>query len=67
MKPLWALVQILRHHLGRVLIDFVDPLVVAKKVALTDVHKYISIYDIEPFLSSGTKGISGTMVRGKNR
>lgn len=60
------LVQILHHLLGRVLIDFIDPLVVAKKVALTDVNKYISIYDIEPFLSNGTKGVSGSIVRGKN-
>lgn len=58
--------QILHHLLGRVLIDFIDPLVVAKKVALTDVHKYISIYDIEPLLTSGTKGVSGTIVKGKN-
>lgn len=59
------LVQILHHLHGRILIDFIDPLIVAKKVALTDAHKYISIYDIEPFLSSGIKGVSGTMVRGK--
>lgn len=51
---------------GRVLIDFLDPLIVAKEVALTDIHKYISIRDIESYLSSGTKGISGTIVRGKN-
>lgn len=50
---------------GRILIDFVDPLIVAQKVAITDIHKYISISDIESSLSSGTKGISGTIVRGK--
>ncbi len=58
-------VQILLLLLGRVLIDFVDPLIVAQKVAETDIHKYISIGDIESSLSSGTKGISGTIVRGK--
>lgn len=50
---------------GRILIDFVDPLIVAKKVALTDIHKYISIGDIQDCLNSGPKGISGTIVRGK--
>lgn len=50
---------------GRVLIDFVDPLIVAQKIAETDIHKYISIGDIESSLTSGTKGISGTIVRGK--
>lgn len=52
---------------SRVLIDFVDPLIVAQKIALTDINKYISINDIESFLSNGTKGISGTIVRGKNK
>lgn len=50
---------------ARVLIDFIDPLIVAQKVALTDVKTYISIGDIESQLSNGTKGISGTIVRGK--
>lgn len=50
---------------GRVLIDFVDPLIVAEKIAKTDIHKYISIGDIESYLTSGTKGISGTIVRGR--
>ena len=50
---------------GRILIDFVDPLIVAQRVALTDVNKYISIGDIETSLTSGSKGISGTIVRGK--
>mgnify|MGYP004482326551 CR=1 FL=1 len=52
---------------GRVLIDFIDPLIVAQKIALTDINKYISINDIESFLSNGTKGISGTIVRGKSK
>lgn len=52
---------------GRILIDFVDPLIVAQKVAITDIQKYISINDIASFLSSGTKGISGTIVRGKKK
>ena len=50
---------------ARVLIDFVDPLIVAQKIALTDCKTYISIGDIEAHLSNGTKGISGTIVRGK--
>lgn len=50
---------------GRVLIDFVDPLIVAQKIALTDSKSYISIGDIANSLSNGTQGISGTIVRGK--
>lgn len=52
---------------GRILIDFVDPLIVAQKVAITDINKYISISDIEGSLTSGLKGISGTIVRGRKR
>ena len=52
---------------GRVLIDFIDPLIVAQKIAITNIHNYISIGDIESCLSNGTKGIGGTIVRGKNK
>lgn len=50
---------------GRILIDFVEPLIIAQQVALTDASKYISINEIKPLLNNGTKGISGTFVRGK--
>lgn len=50
---------------ARVLIDFMDPLVVAEKVATTEEYKYITINDIANELRDGTKGISGIGARGK--
>ena len=44
---------------ARILIDFLDPLVVAEKVALTEKYKYITIDDIYYELRDGKKGISG--------
>ena len=43
---------------ARILIDFVDPLVVARKVATTDSTKYITINDIEEELRDGERGIN---------
>lgn len=50
---------------ARVLIDFMDPLVVAEKVAITDEYKYITISDIESELRDGKDGINGIGARGK--
>ena len=44
---------------ARILIDFLDPLIVAEKVALTDKYRYITINDIENELRDGKKGIDG--------
>ena len=44
---------------GRILIDFVDPIIVANKIANTEESKYISIDEIAKELKSGSKGISG--------
>lgn len=49
---------------ARILIDILDPLIVAKEVALADNSKYIRIDDIESKLRDGKKGIGGT---GANR
>lgn len=43
---------------ARILIDFVDPLVVAQKVATTDSNKYLTISDIEAELRDGERGIN---------
>ncbi len=43
---------------ARILIDFVDPLVVAQKIATTESDKYITIYDIEDDLRDGERGIN---------
>lgn len=50
---------------ARVLIDFMDPLIVAEKVATTEEYKYITINDIADELRDGTKGIGGIGARGK--
>ena len=50
---------------ARILIDFIDPLIVAEKVALTERYKYITIEDIENELRDGKKGVSGIVAHGK--
>ena len=42
---------------ARILIDFLDPLVVAEKIALTEKYKYITIDDIAYELRDGRDGI----------
>mgnify|MGYP002543828592 CR=1 FL=1 len=50
---------------ARILIDFVDPLIVAKKIAITEKYKYVTIDDIEKELRDGKKGINGIGANGK--
>ena len=50
---------------ARILIDFIDPLIVAKNVAITEKNKYITIDDFESELRDGKKGINGLGARGK--
>lgn len=50
---------------ARILIDFLDPLVVAKSVAITDKNKYITIDDFVDELRDGKKGVNGLGARGK--
>lgn len=52
---------------GRILIDFIDPLIVAEKVALTSNTQFISINEIAKDLKDGLKGIGGTSAQGKKR
>ena len=52
---------------GRILIDFIDPLIVAEKVALTSNSKIITINEIAENLKDGLSGIGGTSARGKKR
>lgn len=49
----------------RILIDFLDPLIVAKNVAETDNRKYITIDDFANELRDGKKGVDGIGARGK--
>lgn len=50
---------------GRILIDFVDPLIVAEKVATTDKNKIVTISQIVEEIREGGEGIGGTSAKGK--
>ncbi len=50
---------------ARILIDFVDPLVIAQKVATTEQYKYVTIDDIAKELRDGKKGVGGIGSNGK--
>lgn len=52
---------------GRILIDFMDPLVVAEKIANTENYKYVSINDIIPEIRDGYKGVGGIGAIGKKK
>ena len=52
---------------ARILIDFLDPLLVAQKIALTEKYKFITIDDIAYELRDGKNGISGIGANGKLR
>ncbi len=44
---------------ARILIDFIDPIIVAEKVAKTEEYKYIDINEIAKELKGGINGIGG--------
>lgn len=50
---------------ARILIDFIDPLIVAEKIATTEQYKYITIAEIASELRDGINGVGGTGSRGK--
>ena len=50
---------------GRILIDFMDPLIVAEKIAITDRRRFVTINDIAAELRDGKKSIDGSGVMGK--
>ena len=52
---------------ARILIDFMDPLIIAEKVALTENNQYIGIKDIEEELRDGERGVSGIGALGKKQ
>ena len=52
---------------ARILIDFMDPLIVAEKVATTDSYKYITVRDFVNELRDGTDGVDGKGARGKKK
>ena len=52
---------------ARILIDFIDPLIVAERVATTNFNKYLTINDIEDELRDGERGVSGIGAMGKKK
>lgn len=52
---------------GRILIDFVDPLIVAEKIAITEEYKFVSSNEIAREIREGAKGVSGVGARGKRK
>ena len=52
---------------GRILIDFVDPLVVAEKIAITEDYRFVSGTEISKEVKEGVRGVSGIGARGKSR
>ena len=52
---------------ARILIDFMDPLIVAEKIAITDKTKFVTINDIVHELRDGRKSIDGSGVMGKKQ
>ena len=52
---------------GRILIDFIDPLIVAEKIATTEHYKVVTNYEIAKDIKEGLKGVSGLAAKGKKR
>ena len=52
---------------ARILIDFIDPLIVAERVATTSYQKYVTINDIEEELRDGERGVGGIGAMGKKK
>ena len=52
---------------GRILIDFIDPIIVAEKIAITDENRFVNSYEIARAIKEGVKGIGGKRVRGKKK
>ncbi|MDP4092975.1 MAG: sporulation peptidase YabG [Bacillota bacterium] len=50
---------------GRILINALDPAMVAEKVALTDYRKVVTQYDVARITVSGSKGIGGITTKGR--
>ena len=50
---------------ARILIDFLDPIIVAEKIALTEINKYVTIDDIVYELRDGKNGVNGIGAKGK--
>lgn len=65
MKQLFLLGANFASSPKRIMIDFIDPLIVAERIALTENTKYLMIDDIEDELRDGRAGIDGIGAKGK--
>lgn len=50
---------------ARILIDFMDPLIVAEEISITNKNRIIRISDLENKIRNGRKAISGIGANGK--
>ena len=50
---------------ARILIDFLDPLIIAEKVATTETYKFVTVEDVIKEIRDGRKGIGGIGSNGK--
>jgi len=50
---------------ARVLIDFMDPIVVATKIVTTPENRFVTLNEILPEVREGSKGVGGTRGKGK--
>ena len=51
---------------GRILIDFLDPLIIAEKVSTTNKNKIVFMSDLEGIIRNGRKAIGGIGAVGKS-
>ena len=51
---------------GRILIDFLDPLIVAEEVSTTDKNKLVFMSDLEGKIRNGRKAVGGIGAKGKS-
>ena len=51
---------------GRILIDFLDPLIVAEKISTTDKNKLVLMSDLEGKIRNGRKAVGGIGAKGKS-
>ncbi|MBQ2917208.1 MAG: sporulation peptidase YabG [Clostridia bacterium] len=52
---------------ARILIDFIDPLIVAEKIAITEEYRFVSSTEISREIKEGSRGVSGIGARGKSK
>ena len=52
---------------GRILIDFIDPIIIAEKVATTENGRFINASEMINEIKEGIKGIGGIGAIGKNK